>query len=691
MESSSSYCPFDGLPTEIMYNIFDYLDHESRKSASLACRRWEQIYSNYFTKRLVLCNYRCNDQSDFIRYGDPTTGDPASMLKHTQRPYRKMHLNLFFKDEKSILVDRKVSNALGELFQPRWLQQLVVLKLGMALSPERFTVQLSDAVAKMDHLQELRLHFMREDSDWPLFSKLKLVNASLNMLEVQDRLVLNHVIPYVVDCSNMRKLDIAHCTDVDSTIGVLGVAQKVGSSWWRLEPVEELCLVDDLNSFFRPNVSMEWFYQQMPYLRKLHFNGYTLRETMLRFICGSCVQLEELILSTVLVDTPNVLCHLSKLPRLRRFGICEIIGRREPLTFASVRLPKLEELLLGRLPLDWQSLASVQPISWLKIKLGSQQVAPICEVLCGQFVQLRLLWIDFYTFRHYRELLAELPKMNSLETLVLENVVYLCSLKALPPLPQLKRLIIYRCSKKVYERFHNNDALLANLVRDIQWTGVDDRVTEVLIELFKPRWLQQLVVLKLGMRVYPEKFTVELSDAVAKMDHLQELDLSLMRCTKDWPLFSQLKVKNATLDKLKVHGVWPGVIDCPNLRALELDFPLHNEYKQYLLHQKEEPCWSMKQLQELCIRGGLTFREQEVVDLSTGMEQFCKPMPQIKRLYFDYFIVSERLLRIICESFVHLESLMLHILKMDDSNALRHLEKLPNLHLNAGNACPRER
>uniref|UniRef100_A0A182TK62 Uncharacterized protein n=1 Tax=Anopheles melas TaxID=34690 RepID=A0A182TK62_9DIPT len=87
----------------------------------------------------------------------------------------------------------------------------------------------------------------------------------------------------------------------------------------------------------------------------------------------------------------------------------------------------------------------------------------------------------------------------------------------------------------------------------------------------------------------------------------------------------------------------------------------------------------MKQLQELCIRGGLTFREQEVVDLSTGMEQFCKPMPQIKRLYFDYFIVSERLLRIICESFVHLESLMLHILKMDDPNALRHLEKLPNL------------
>lgn len=62
--------------------------------------------------------------------------------------------------------------------------------------------------------------------------------------------------------------------------------------------------------------------------------------------------------------------------------------------------------------------------------------------------------------------------MNSLETLVLENVVYLCSLKALPPLPQLKRLIIYRCSKKVYERFHNNDALLANLVRDIQWIGV---------------------------------------------------------------------------------------------------------------------------------------------------------------------------------------------------------------------------
>uniref|UniRef100_A0A6E8WAB9 Uncharacterized protein n=1 Tax=Anopheles coluzzii TaxID=1518534 RepID=A0A6E8WAB9_ANOCL len=207
-------------------------------------------------------------------------------------------------------------------------------------------------------------------------------------------------------------------------------------------------------------------------------------------------------------------------------------------------------------------------------------------------------------------------------------------------------------------------------------TPVDDEVATVISELFKPRWLQQLVVLKLGMRVYPEKFTVELSDAVAKMDHLQELDLSLMRCTKDWPLFSQLKVKNATLDKLKVHGVWPGVIDCPNLRSLELEFPLHNKYKQYLLHQGEEPCWSMKQLQELCIRGGSRSVNK---DLSTGMEQFCKLMPQFKRLYFDDFIVSERLLRIICESFVHLESLMLHILKMDDPNALRHLEKLPNL------------
>ncbi|XP_040169805.1 uncharacterized protein LOC120904107 [Anopheles arabiensis] len=467
MESSSSYCPFDGLPTEILKMIFDRLDFVSLKSISVTCRRFERLFTEWYACRFTLRiddatrNAGCDVSYDYVNAIEKMHA-VVEILAHSQRPYRKAHLDL----QQTLVTSVQKYAVLCKLLEPRWLSPLTVLKLELGRESWMFAEDISDAVPKMDCLLELHLRFTELDPGTNECSTLKLTNASL------QRLVLNHVIPYVVDCSNMRKLDIAHCTDVDSTIGVLGVAQKVGSSWWRLEPVEELCLVDDLNSFFRPNVSMEWFYQQMPYLRKLHFNGYTLRETMLRFICGSCVQLEELILSTVLVDTPNVLCHLSKLPRLRRFGICEIIGRREPLTFASVRLPKLEELLLGRLPLDWQSLASVQPISWLKIKLGSQQVAPICEVLCGQFVQLRLLWIDFYTFRHYRELLAELPKMNSLETLVLENVVYLCSLKALPPLPQLKRLIIYRCSKKVYERFHNNDALLANLVRDIQWIGV---------------------------------------------------------------------------------------------------------------------------------------------------------------------------------------------------------------------------
>ncbi|XP_040169806.1 uncharacterized protein LOC120904108 isoform X1 [Anopheles arabiensis] len=321
-DSPTFKCLIERLPPEIMYNIFDYLDHESRKSASLACRRWEQIYSNYFTKRLVLCNYRCNDQSDFIRYGDPTTGDPASMLKHTQRPYRKMHLNLFFKDEQSILVDRKVSNALGELFQPRWLQQLVVLKLGMALSPERFTVQLSDAVAKMDHLQELRLHFMREDSDWPLFSKLKLVNASLNMLEVQD------VWPGVIDCPNLRSFSIGFPLYNNCKPYVFHRGQ---APFWNMKQLKELTIFDRSLNFHLEYkdlfTGMEQLCKLMPQIERLNCYGFAISERELRIICESFVRLETLMLCSVKTHGANVFHHLRKLPNLRKLGIFDMFMR----------------------------------------------------------------------------------------------------------------------------------------------------------------------------------------------------------------------------------------------------------------------------------------------------------------------------------------------------------------------------
>ncbi|XP_041781492.1 uncharacterized protein LOC121598547 [Anopheles merus] len=441
-DSPTSKCLIERLPPEIMFNIFDYLDHESRKSASLACRRWEQIYSNYCTKRFVLCNYRCHDQSDFIWYRDPTTGDPACMLKHTQRTYRKVHLNLFFKEEKSIIVDRKVSNALGELLQPRWLQQLVVLKLGMALSPERFTVELSDAVAKMDHLQELRLHFMREDSDGPLFSKLKLVNASLNMLEVLD------VWPGVIDCPNLRSLTIGFPLYNKCKPYVLHRGQ---APFWNMKQLKELTIIDrSLNihlEFKDLFTGMEQLCKLMPQIERLNCYGFAISERELCIICESFVRLETLMLCTVKTHGANAFHHLRKLPNLRTLGIFNIY-MRELVSFASVSLPMLKKLLLGRLQYDARTMPNVFVLRRPGIKWRRMTRMPVFVNFAKNFNRLQFLAVDLHLIYEPAALLAELRQIPDLETLVLDNVNCVGDLQDVPFLPQLRRLVLY-CWKNV--------------------------------------------------------------------------------------------------------------------------------------------------------------------------------------------------------------------------------------------------
>ncbi|XP_040165722.1 uncharacterized protein LOC120901664 [Anopheles arabiensis] len=482
MDTSLSYCPLDGLPIEIVEMIFDRLDLESLKSLSLTCHRWERLFLQYCSRRFVLridekitldvdvafMNYEDRRMEKYLLCEEKMKV-AVIMLEQTQRVYRTVHID-FHLELATVIYKLKILN---RLFKPHLLQQLTVLKLDMGNDPVMHASDISRAVQKMENLQELYIAFNVRTPHTTECYTMHLVNPTL------QKLVIKGITPYVVDCANLWKLDVAESLHVESIIGgklQRGVDFTGHECYWKIDQLTELSIVNDLKFNLTTRSSILRFYRQLCNVTRLYLYGHTLTQETLQVICESCVQLEEFTIGNLQMDDPNALRYLSNLPNLRQFGIWKILNGN-PLSFASVKLPKLEKLLLGCMAIDWPSLASVRSISWLKIKPGPVIDAPICRALSGTFAHLRFLWIDVHTTRVARELLAQLLQMHWLETLVLENIVHLRTLKTLPALPQLERLIIYRCSKKVYERYYNNE-VLAKLVRDIRWIRAGQKIVE---------------------------------------------------------------------------------------------------------------------------------------------------------------------------------------------------------------------
>ncbi|EAU75868.1 AGAP011773-PA [Anopheles gambiae str. PEST] len=357
MEQSSSECPIEKLPPEIMHSIFEFLDLESLKSASLTCQRWERIFVNYCTSRLTLC-INAEDGKNLDSTEPPTKRlqRATKMLQRTQRVYRN---------------------------------QLVVLDLNLALYSEHMVKDVSDAIAKMNRLQELRaIIFCKQ-----LFSigrdgcnsYYKLTNPSLHKLAIRG------LLPTVIDCPNMRSLELPLCLFEKSIANQIYFRHNEREErYWRVEQVEKLVIMHLIAmDSMDPIEFLGQFLQQMPRLKTLHLDTIGVLEKKLQLISETCTQLEELVLTSLDVDDPHILRHISKLTHLRNIG-------------------------------------------------------------------------DFVSI-----FLAELPKMPALEMLVLEDVFKLPDLHTfLPPLPQLKRLVIYHTKNNLQQ--YNNTAELAKLVPNVK-------------------------------------------------------------------------------------------------------------------------------------------------------------------------------------------------------------------------------
>ncbi|XP_041783924.1 uncharacterized protein LOC121599878 [Anopheles merus] len=437
------------LPQEIMYTIFDYLCIYSLSDVSLTCRYWERLISEYGATRFTLRIGRVRSDED-TWYADCSARanvhltEAAKMLDCTKRRYSKVNIDLLGKPFET----RQMNLVLSKLLVPPWLQQLVVLRIGLGKDLQTFAVKISKAVVKMECLQELHLvnpvnGFIRSHS----FKKLKVVNRSLH------KLVLHVSLPEVIDCPNLRVLDIVSSLDVEIIVGKQYIEHGGEEPYWKLKQLEELMIWHDddddedwMIGWFSPrpleqatsigSIEKIEFYRHLKQLKKLYYHASILSSEVLQAICESCVQLKDLHLLYLASIGPNPLRHLSNLNMLQQLSICY---SADILSFAGVRLPLLERLLLYDMKIDWPSLAELTSIKWLKITPDPSKVDQICDLLAGQLSsQLNFLWIAM----DYVDVYACLPKLSALQTLVVENVNQQFS-KYLPRLPQLRRLVIF--------------------------------------------------------------------------------------------------------------------------------------------------------------------------------------------------------------------------------------------------------
>ncbi|XP_040170238.1 uncharacterized protein LOC120904379 isoform X2 [Anopheles arabiensis] len=240
MDLPDAGSPFDKLPSELIFSIFDYLELKSLKAVSLTCHRLEQMFADYSACRFVL---RIREERNsyvflppLIEIADKVEA-ATKLLNRTKRCYRRVHLDVQYQPTADSI--EHMQAVLDKLFAVRLMQQLTVLKLDLPAVPEKLAVQLSDAVSMLDSLQELAISYKQRDNQ-STFSQLYIVNRSLH------KLVLNCVWPGRINCPNMQCLKVLANVDVWYMIGEQYALHGDAEPYWKLKHLKELFMATHL-------------------------------------------------------------------------------------------------------------------------------------------------------------------------------------------------------------------------------------------------------------------------------------------------------------------------------------------------------------------------------------------------------------------------------------------------------------
>uniref|UniRef100_A0A2M4BLL8 F-box domain-containing protein n=1 Tax=Anopheles marajoara TaxID=58244 RepID=A0A2M4BLL8_9DIPT len=442
--------PANSLPDKVLCQIFNSLDLNSVKSASLTCRRWHNVvfFSEYVDR------FRLRIDSPYRGLHFEREGwckrkcQQRHSVAHSERCYR--HLRVIIGED------------MMEGFQSVWDSLVAnvaanVLSLELSIR-EGFVMSAVDAViatiSRMPKLRSLTLEDsadLRFDEEW--------FPPTVRSKSVQHlKMHTNYRI--LVDMPKLLSFD-----------GPLCILYPPYKSPLVLSKLQSVTLRQNDAPLLGPPIMTRLMHVEVMRLK------YRVKDSLFICICDECSALRELYLdSGLFFAAPDNIKHLSKLVRLRRLTLMSIETKRNvPFGFDLSKLTQLIQLNLPFTVLG-PAISFVLPKTLRVLSLridrtNEESIIRYITINCIKLMKLRLVYGDLTRGQPSMDALKALQFLTNLEVLVFVKASLSGSftLGSEHPMNRLRKLRFQNC-RADWSQFGSLQQMCPNL-KQLEFPG----------------------------------------------------------------------------------------------------------------------------------------------------------------------------------------------------------------------------
>uniref|UniRef100_A0A8W7PKZ7 Uncharacterized protein n=1 Tax=Anopheles coluzzii TaxID=1518534 RepID=A0A8W7PKZ7_ANOCL len=207
---------------------------------------------------------------------------------------------------------------------------------------------------QLKQLEQLIISHEIEVELKPTFTKtptVEQVESAAKKLRLQFYTVLDVLQAIGQSCVLLEDLYIFNLLEVDTIIGKQYAQYGGEEPYWQLKQLEQLIISHEIEVELKPTFTKTPTVEQVESAaKKLRLQFYTVLD-VLQAIGQSCVLLEDLYIFNVAECSGNPL----------RFTT--------PLSFANIKLPRLENFTVGSVAVNWPAFADLHALKYLKIEM----------------------------------------------------------------------------------------------------------------------------------------------------------------------------------------------------------------------------------------------------------------------------------------------------------------------------------
>uniref|UniRef100_A0A2M4CGF3 F-box domain-containing protein n=1 Tax=Anopheles darlingi TaxID=43151 RepID=A0A2M4CGF3_ANODA len=388
----------NALPDKVLCQIFNRLDLNSLKSASLTCRRWHNLV--FFSEYVDRFRLRIDSLYRWLHFERAEWSERKCQrlrhsVAHSERCYR--HVRVIIGED------------MMEGFQSVWDSLVAnvftnVLSLELSIREGSVTSAVDAVIVTISRMPKLRSLSLEDCADLH-FDGVRF-----------PPIVRSKSIEHLKLHTNYRLMvDMPKLLSFDGPLCVLCPPYK---SPLVLPKLQSVTLRENDDWFFGPPVMARLMHVEVMRLK------YRVNDLLFIGVCGEFSALKELYLdSGLFLAAPGNIKHLSQLVRLRRLTLMSIETKRNvPFVFDLSKLSHLKHLNLPFTAFGLSGMVMLpKTLQVLSLRIDSNNEESIIQYItsnCVKLTRLRLVYGDLTRGQPSIDPLSALQRLTNLEVLV---------------------------------------------------------------------------------------------------------------------------------------------------------------------------------------------------------------------------------------------------------------------------------